>query len=251
MSADTTSISSETKPEKKRGFFVLDKRLFPKKSRTFHHEVHHATSDLIDVYNRAARTHLLCERTAKMLTKKDRTLLSPIHVIQDFESFTYHLENFWLRAFSYREKICQFINAALDLQYSEKAPLFQKLLEDTVVRRSGLKITLKRFDKVAAFKEVLLKRKMITHRAYYDTPTAGYDRQFRPLSKGQLVKKQWLQNMRKEIRLIESFIRKAFDLNDETVEKLADYRKVEKDLHKKILRQENESGDGNVVSASS
>lgn len=137
-------------------FFNFDRRLFPKKARTYHHEVQHATLDLIDVYNRVDRTYLLCERNVKILMRARKGWLSRFGFETDFESLTYHLENFWLRAFSYREKFCQLINAALDLRFSEKSSLFYKLCEDSVVRKSSVKIELEKFNKNKAFSEILM-----------------------------------------------------------------------------------------------
>lgn len=212
------------KKAKKQSFFDFDRRLFPQKAKAYHNEVRQETSDLIDVYSRAARTYLLCERTAKIIMT-GKGWLSPIHQETDFESLGYHLENFWLRAFSYREKICQLINASLDLQFSEKASLFNKLTEDCMVRKSSVKKDLERFNKDKVLHEILVKRKLLTHRIYYDTAVSGYDRNFRPISKKSLTKKTWLETMRKEIKLCERFIEKAMVLNDSIMAKLVKFKK--------------------------
>ncbi len=146
---------------------------------------------------------------------------------QDFREFTYHLENFWLRAFAYREKICQLINLMLDLRFSEKEPLFFTLLKDSRVRESGLKVELEKFNKNKIFREVLMKRKLITHRIYYDSLISGYDRQFKPFQKKNIgsIQKTWLSNMREEVSFAKKFTEKVMDFNDIIMRKLIDYKK--------------------------
>ncbi len=209
-------------------FFDIDKRLLSKRAKDYHNEVLFLTLNLRDTFNKASRTLLLCEKDAKIMMNKTSGFL-PTWEYEDFEELSYHLENFWLRSFNYREKICQLINCVLGLQFSEKSSLFPKLLEDSIVRISGLHKELQKFNNDKTFKSILTKRKHLTHRIYYETPVAGYDRAFRPISKSTALSLTlWLANMRKEVRSVERFLDKVFDLNDSIMIKLIAYVKNNK-----------------------
>jgi hypothetical protein len=215
--------------------FVFSSKKLHGKAREYRHEVFHVVQDLIDI-NRKIQIHLaLCTHIINNLGASNKEYR--VNYDKDFgniEELRYHIENFIFRVHAYREKVCLFINYALNIGYTEsQRDLLNSLLQHHIVKTSLIDTELIKL-KEEPFLRLLSKRKLMSHKSYYDSGL--YNPYFMPndesLSAKKIGKKkasiEWRRNIKKEPENIDECLEKIFDFNEKTVDKILSY------LNKKV-----------------
>ena len=96
-----------------------------------------------------------------------KRLIKPSELVDAFYDLNYHLQNLWVRIHAYRDKLCRFINFALDLNYPEKdTRLWDLVLKNNIVKRAHIESELRKFNH-PPLKQIIHKRKLLSHNTYY------------------------------------------------------------------------------------
>ncbi len=114
------------------------------------------------------------------------------------EEFVYHYENYCYRAFTFREKTLQFLNAILQIGYTEKQVKIEHIVINPIVRQAAIVPLIEKFSKpTTALCKLISDRHQLTHRIYYG---GKFDYFLRPNQNvNQASFKAWLKDWEKEI----------------------------------------------------
>jgi len=211
-------------------------RYFPKtkgnKSREYRHELTRMMISLRKTNQYVQYSAQVSIFNIKSITQKSGFVPSPPEVFRAIEDFVYHYENYCYRAFSFREKLFQFINAILPVGYPEKQRgLIKHLVINPVIKQAKLISIIKKFDNDKTLKSVIDDRHSLTHRLYYG---GSFDHFLRPTdaallkSKEESKQKKWFDDWKEEIerraKMTNDFTRAVSKINHNVAPKIIAYK---------------------------
>lgn len=134
----------------------------------------------------------------KAIYQKKNYIASPSEIFGRIEEFVYHYENYCHRAFTFREKTLQFLNAILPIGYTEKQVKIEHIIINPIVRQATIIPLIEKFSKpTTALCKLVSDRNQLTHRIYYGDK---FDYFLRPNQNvNQASFKAWLKDWGKEI----------------------------------------------------
>src|SRR4030042_444837 len=203
-------------------WFAFKHKKLNDKAKEYRHEVLHIVKDLYLINQRIHKSLVLSTDFITILGKpKKRYQISDLDSgLRTIEELRYHMENFIYRIQPYRDKLLLFVNFAINVGFREdERMLMDNLLQHHLIKRVLIDTELEKF-KEDPFKNLLTKRKVMSHRSYYQIGL--YSEHFMPndenLSPRKIgVKKasiEWRRNIKKEPEQCDKCLRKIFDLNN-------------------------------------
>jgi len=198
-----------------------------KKAREYQHEIGHLTSDLLTINQKIQRSLALCQFVISTIGKPNVGYrISPDKDMEIFGDLLYHMENFIFRIFAYRDKLALFINFVLDAPYEEgEMNLIRRFVKLKEARKFHIDTEVSRFYQ-NPIKDVLEKRKIMSHRAYYKS--GHYNPFFMPdvspkeigLRKATVA---WRRKIAEEASKMDECLAEVFVINTNVTKKLKKY----------------------------
>lgn len=205
-------------------YLDFNHRRLSDKAKEYRHEISHLTSDLKTINQKIQRQTALCKYIISTLSSKKIYRLSNQY-LSDFDDLLYHMENFELRLYAYKEKLSLFINFAFDFGYQESdRGLFDRLIKNKNVNKYLITTELKKLD-LEFFKKLLKSRKLITHLLYYKPES------YRRLYPNKSIKKEglkkitieWKKQIAEETEYVDHCLVKIFEINKNITNKTIKY----------------------------
>jgi hypothetical protein len=224
------STSSSKKIVKKEKIYLkyldFNHRRLSDKAKEYRHEVSHLTSDLQHINQKIQRQVALCRYIIDTLSKVNKTYRLSKQYFTDFDTLLYHMENFVLRLYAYKEKLSLFINFSFDLGYLESdRGLYDRLIKNKKVNKNLITTELKKLNQ-EVFKKLFKRRKLMTHLVYYK-PESYIHLLYPNLSiKKEGLKKvtmEWRKQIIKETEYIDICLVKIFEINKKITNKTIEY----------------------------
>lgn len=210
-------------------FFDFNKRNFSKLAREYHHEIQHLIIDLSSTNIKIQRAAILCDKQIELRAAGKKIHLYDPDWKNYFEDVLYHLENYYFRASTFRDKLAQFVNQALKLGYDEsERELIKRMSNNRIYIESRINTELKKFEQETELREVLSKRVYMSHRRYYSSDS--YNPYFQPEetpSKENVKRhsKLWRKNIQTEVEKVNTFTATAIDISNKVMVKINAYIK--------------------------
>ena len=211
----------------------LPKKYFPKKTKAFEYK-----DELLRMMSNLQFTNKFVQHKARTTSYN----IDSINHVRGFkpqmeevfgsiEEFIYHYENYCHRAYSFREKLLQFINAVLPVGYDEREVNMRQMTINPVVKQAKLLHVLERFKDDGDLGKITKDRQLLTHRLYF---SGQIDHYLRPVGVVSFKNKQefktWCDNWKKEImqraKLTDKFTDAIFDINHEITPRIVNYKEL-------------------------
>lgn len=211
-------------------FLDFHHRKLPRKAKEYRHELFHVTRDLMEINRRIQQQLCICTFCINVLGQPSKGYRIDYNDAFDaIHDLRFEIENFIFRVQAYRDKLCLFVNFALNVGYTEdERQLLNHLIDHHIVKESLISTELIKL-KETPFREIMAKRKAMTHKSYYKVGL--FSQYFMPsdesLSPRKIgVKKasvEWRRNIKKEPEALEECLVKIFELNEKITKKVKDY----------------------------
>jgi hypothetical protein len=215
--------------------FDIPKKFLPKntKAREYMSEMKRVAESLRYTNQKAQYSAQICVFDIRSINRNRGYHPSPRETFRMIEEFVYHYENFCFRSFSYREKMIQFINAALPVGYDESEVSIRQILINPTVREAKILPIVTRFKDDRRLGQVINDRNCLTHKLYYGI---SFDRFFRPkiadhheMEKGgkERFRKwciQWEKEIMRRAKSIDTFSREVFKIDNELAVKIIRFK---------------------------
>lgn len=148
-------------------YFLFPQERFNQKAKLFQFEINQLTHDILKINYKIQMSAALCEWNIQSLdTLKRLHLFYEEEYTRVFLDLIYHIENFSFRIAAHRDKLCQFINFALELGYDEKETSVGRILNDKTAKKALMDTEIKKFGR-APLNTIIEIRKQLTHRRWY------------------------------------------------------------------------------------
>jgi hypothetical protein len=180
----------------------LRPRHWPRKSKAqvYRTDLLSLTNDLRQFELKVQYAAEIAEFDIRSIPSKSRRTTPRETVLRHVREFTYEYENFCHRVYSYREKLVQFINAALPVGFSEKEAKINNLCTNPEVKRAKLNSALESFNESGmTLCKIIAERNSFTHNIYYGK---DFNRLLQPRTENMETEKQfrtWCKRWREEI----------------------------------------------------
>lgn len=201
------------------------------KSREYKNELIRMMATLRRTNERVQYSSQISAFNIKSITRKLGFNPSPPEVFRSIEDFVYHYENYCYRAFAFREKLFQFINAILPLGYKEKDVRLKHLAVNPMIKQAKLLSIIEKFDKDRTLSSIIEDRNSLTHRLYYGSYFDHYLRPKERISiknKSENDRKRWFWDWKNEIEkradMANKFSYAISKLNHEITPKIIAYK---------------------------
>jgi hypothetical protein len=198
-----------------------------KKAREYQHEIGHLTSDLLTIDQKLQRSLALCQLVIKTIGKPSvRYRISLDKDLENFQDILYHMENFIFRSFAYRDKLALFLNFALDAPFEEgEMNLIKRFLTFKEAKKSRISTEVARLYRNPV-KDILERRKIMSHRAYYK-PGIYSPLFFPEIDTKELGPRKtsiaWRKKVVAEVEKIDDCLSEIFTVNANITKKLKKY----------------------------
>lgn len=151
----------------------------------------------------------------------------PEDVILAIQDFTYHYENYCLRAYIFREKVLLFLNAGLQIGFKPNEVNLKMIAINPTLKSAGLNGLLDKFDsrKPGPLGKLINQRKVLTHRLSYGLK----DPLLRPVDEefdGDMRTwcRKWSKNISNQARQVDTAEYQIPDIHHTLAEKVIKYR---------------------------
>ena len=199
------------------------------KSKDYGKEIARIMIDLRNTNKKVQYSAQICIFNIKSIMQNSGFIPDPPEVFDVLGDFVYHYENYCYRAFNFREKLLQFLNAILPLGYREKDVRLQHFIINPTIKHTGLLTIIESFDKDQDLKKVVEDRHALTHRLYYGS---SFDHYLRPKkqisSKSNKDIKKWFNDWKIEVKtradMISKFTQTIYNLNHHIAPKIIAYK---------------------------
>ncbi len=183
-------------------------------------------------YGRLIVSAQICYLNIDSVANNKPYMPTPSEVYESVRDFVYHYENYGVRIFVLREKILQFINASLMVDWPEHDVSVKTMLSHSTVKKAKLQNLIRKFDANSSnpLGNLVKNRNQLTHKLYY----AKVDHYLRPQMETEISEegednlKDWLRQWKKRIKEKEDIVtgaqKELADLNHELSEKIYIYR---------------------------
>lgn len=195
------------------------------KAKEYRHEISHLTSDLQSINQKIQRQTALCKYTIDTLSGGKKTYRLSRQFFTDFDNLLYHIENFVLRLYAYKEKLSLFINYAFDLGYQESdRGLYDRLIKNKKVNKCLISTELKKLE-LDFFKKLLKRRKLMTHLVYYQSESYGSLYPNKSIKKEGLkeIAAEWKKQISEETEYVDKCLVQIFEINKNITNKTIKY----------------------------
>ena len=205
-------------------------KYFPKnsKAKKYRDELLRMMSNLRFTNERIQYSAQICSFNIRSITHKFGFVPSKTEVFRHMAEYVYHYENYCFRAYSFREKLLQFMNAVLKLNFDERDVKIKFIKINPTVIEAKLIPILDKFDKKGNLKKIIQDRNSLTHKLYYGEAFDYYLRPIMPNSAGEAEFKKWISGWKREIttrsKHTEEFTYVVACINHELATKLVKYK---------------------------
>ncbi len=201
-----------------------------KKAKDYRNELLRMMSNLYYVNQKVQTSTQICKYNISTIISKTKLGPRPPEAFRKVEEFVYHYENYCFRAYAFREKLLQFINAFFKLGFEEKDVKIKFIKINPTVKDARLVSLIEKFDKKHLGK-IIEDRNSLTHKLYYGKK---FDHFLRPIeSKPQGAEdtkniKKWFKEWKLEItsrsELTELFTVSVSEMNHILADRLVAYK---------------------------
>lgn len=227
--------STATKPRKEVHIHEIPNKYFPRdnpKAKKYQKELLRMMVNLRDTNERVQYSSQICAFNVRSIASKSGFIPSRPEVFRHLKDFVYHYENYCFRAYSFREKLIQFLNAFLRLNFDERDVKIKFIQINPTVINAGLSPMLGKFEKHKKLENIIQDRNLVTHKLYYGET---FDHYLRPISPGPVKDgefKKWCNSWKREITIrsknIDEITHMVSDMNHELARKLIKYKEPKK-----------------------
>ncbi len=205
-------------------------KYFPKnsKAKNYRKELVRMMSNLRLTNEKLQYSAQICAFNIRSITHKSGFIPNKNEVFRQMTEYVYHYENYCFRAYSFREKLLQFINAIFKLNFDERDVKIKFIRINPIVIEAKLISILDKFDKKKTLGKIIQDRNSLTHKLYYGE---GFDHFLRPIAdvlKNEVEYKKWCSSWKREIttrsKHTDEFTHVVFDINHELAAKVVKYK---------------------------
>lgn len=205
-------------------------KYFPRnsKGKKYRDELLRMMSNLRYANERVQYSSQICAFNIRSITHKSGFVPSGPEVFRHMAEYVYHYENYCFRAYAFREKLLQFINAIFILNFDERDVKIKFIKINPTVIQAKLIPIIDKFDKKTNLKKIIQDRNSMTHKLYYGESFDHYLRPIIPDTKNEAEFKKWCTGWKREIttrsKHTEEFTSAVADMNHELATKIVKYK---------------------------
>jgi hypothetical protein len=172
------------------------------KARSYSVEIYRTIRSLQYTDRELEYASQICVFNIQSLMKKNGYQPLPQDLFDSVEKYVYHYENYCYRLFTLREKVLQFLNAAMSIGYTERDATIKNLLINPTIKKLKLDKSLSKFDtrSTNSLGKIIKDRHGLTHKLYYGQSVDHFLRPLIPYDvKDEVSFKEWCKKWKEEI----------------------------------------------------
>jgi hypothetical protein len=174
----------------------------------------------------------VCAFNVRSISHKSGFIPNKQEVFRQMSEYVYHYENYCFRAYSFREKLLQFINAIFRLNFDERDVKIRFIKINPIVIDAKLVSIVDKFDKKKPLGKIIKDRNSLTHKLYYGYEFDHYLRPISDVYKSEIEFKKWCLSWKREIttrsKYTDDFTNTISDISHELALKIVKYKEKNK-----------------------